>query len=245
MAKSAKLKTISRRMSSRSGREDGEATRARIIDTAGRLFAEKGYDATTSKDICEEAGTNIAAVNYYFGSREGLYQEVLNEVHNYLFNLDYLTELSQSSMDPRQKLENFIECFVATIVKSCSWPVRIWARETFSPSSPFSEALEARSALKFEMVGRIISDIVDIPMDDASLKLCVLNVMSPFMTLLTISRTRPAPHQSILKANPAKVAEQLKDFIFAGLDTVAKKYKDYKEKEREMVMSTPQEYTPM
>ena len=51
----------------KNAREDGEATRRHILETAVRLFAEHGYADTTSKMICKEAGVNIAAVNYYFG----------------------------------------------------------------------------------------------------------------------------------------------------------------------------------
>ncbi len=54
-------------------RGDGEQTRARIIETAGHLMAENGFAQTTSKSICEAAQVNMAAINYYFGSREGLY----------------------------------------------------------------------------------------------------------------------------------------------------------------------------
>ena len=66
--------------SARRPREDGNATRQKIIEVAGTLFAEKGYAETSSKEITERAGTNIAAVNYHFGSREKLYIAVLDEV---------------------------------------------------------------------------------------------------------------------------------------------------------------------
>ena len=67
-------------------REDGEATRRQILGTAVRLFAEHGYADTTSKMICREAGVNIAAVNYHFGSRDDLYRAVLDEVHEHIVN---------------------------------------------------------------------------------------------------------------------------------------------------------------
>ena len=44
-------------------REDGRETKERIIQAAGPLFARHGYDGTTSKEICQQAGVNIAAVN--------------------------------------------------------------------------------------------------------------------------------------------------------------------------------------
>ena len=47
-------------------------TKARILDTAERLFAERGYDATSLRAITREAGVNLAAVNYHFSSKEAL-----------------------------------------------------------------------------------------------------------------------------------------------------------------------------
>jgi len=51
-------------------------TRDRILESASRAFAERGFRETTISDICRAAQANIAAVNYYFGSKEKLYEAV-------------------------------------------------------------------------------------------------------------------------------------------------------------------------
>ncbi|MDB5342502.1 MAG: Transcriptional regulator TetR [Schlesneria sp.] len=48
-------------------------TRQRLIDAAGAIFAEKGYEAASVRDICQQASANIAAVNYHFGEKKSLY----------------------------------------------------------------------------------------------------------------------------------------------------------------------------
>ena len=59
----------------------GEAsTRERLIEAAGRLFAENGFEGSTIRGICEDAGANVAAVNYHFRGKEGLYAEVVADV---------------------------------------------------------------------------------------------------------------------------------------------------------------------
>lgn len=55
-------------------------TRDRIIETAEVLFAARGYEGTSLRDITDRAGVNVAAVNYHFGSKEGLLREVLDRV---------------------------------------------------------------------------------------------------------------------------------------------------------------------
>ena len=53
------------------------ATRDRLLDAAAALFAERGFHATTARDIAARAGVNLAAGNYHYGSKKALYLEVL------------------------------------------------------------------------------------------------------------------------------------------------------------------------
>ena len=46
---------------------DDQATRKRILDHAAALFAERGFEKVTIREICRGAGANVAAVNYHFG----------------------------------------------------------------------------------------------------------------------------------------------------------------------------------
>ncbi len=52
-------------------------TKQRLLDAAERLFARQGFHATPLRDITAEAGANVAAVNYHFGSKEGMIEAVL------------------------------------------------------------------------------------------------------------------------------------------------------------------------
>jgi AcrR family transcriptional regulator len=55
----------------------GEETRRRILGTALEMFAEQGYEATSTRLLAERAGVNLPAIPYYFGSKEGLYRAVV------------------------------------------------------------------------------------------------------------------------------------------------------------------------
>lgn len=48
-----------------------------IIEAAEKLFADVGYDSTSVRDICQVANVNVAMVNYYFGSKDGLLKEMI------------------------------------------------------------------------------------------------------------------------------------------------------------------------
>lgn len=58
---------------------DTVTTEQKIIQAANKLFTQKGYAATRTRDIAEEAGTNLALLNYYFGSKENLFKKVVQE----------------------------------------------------------------------------------------------------------------------------------------------------------------------
>jgi len=51
-------------------------TRDRLLEEAEPLFAERGFEATSVRDITAAAGANLAAVNYHFGGKDKLYREV-------------------------------------------------------------------------------------------------------------------------------------------------------------------------
>ena len=88
---------------------DGRETGEKIIECAGQLIAEKGFASVTSKEICRAAGVNLAAVNYHFGRRDGLYLAVLENVQQYLISIHTLTDLYESNLTPRQKIEKCID----------------------------------------------------------------------------------------------------------------------------------------
>ena len=58
----------------------GEDTRRRILDTALSLFAAEGFDSASTRAIAEQAGVNLPAIQYYFGSKEGLYRAAIAHI---------------------------------------------------------------------------------------------------------------------------------------------------------------------
>ncbi len=74
----------------------GPETRTRILDAAEALFAEYGLDATSMRLITSRAGVNLAAVNYHFGGKDGLIQEVFRR---------RLTELNRRRLEALEALQ--------------------------------------------------------------------------------------------------------------------------------------------
>ncbi|MFF2324437.1 MULTISPECIES: TetR/AcrR family transcriptional regulator [unclassified Streptomyces] len=65
-------------------RRDADATRRRLLRAARRRFTVLGYERTTTRDIAADAEVNVSMIKRYFGSKENLYVEVVNEVAKFL-----------------------------------------------------------------------------------------------------------------------------------------------------------------
>ncbi|MFH1708666.1 MAG: TetR/AcrR family transcriptional regulator [Planctomycetota bacterium] len=91
-------------------RPDGRstATRARILNAAGELFADKGYGDTTVRDICARARVNLASVNYHFRGKEKLLAEVAR--HGFeTMHAKYAVDHKLAGLtDPNRRLRQFI-----------------------------------------------------------------------------------------------------------------------------------------
>jgi AcrR family transcriptional regulator len=58
----------------------GEDTRRRILETALQVFATEGYEGASTRQLAERAGVNLPAIQYYFGSKEGLFRAVIESI---------------------------------------------------------------------------------------------------------------------------------------------------------------------
>ncbi len=87
-----------------------------ILEVAETLFAEKGFDGTSIRDISKEAKINIAMVSYYFGSKERLLEALLlYRTSDLKTQLDYLI---QEELKPIDKINKLIELYINRINKN-------------------------------------------------------------------------------------------------------------------------------
>jgi AcrR family transcriptional regulator len=98
-------------------------TKQRILDTAERLFAERGYDAISLRHIIGEAGVNLAAVHYHFGSKEDLLDEVV------LRKVGPLNEARLALLDQAEKEAAGAPVPVETVLKAFLAPTAATAAQ--------------------------------------------------------------------------------------------------------------------
>src|SRR6516162_11625278 len=97
-------------------RPSRHGTRSELLEAAGHVFAEKGFDRATGKEICERAGANTAGINYYFGGMDALHAAVLEEANRRLVPLETVTAAIAKKTSARAKLQVIIELVVEKLL---------------------------------------------------------------------------------------------------------------------------------
>ena len=101
-----------RRPASEGGYTCGDETSARIIEAALTLFGEQGYEGASTREIAELAGVNAPALNYYFKSKEGLYNACIEYMVEQIWAfLAPTIEEAQAQLGARPDTEQLIETF--------------------------------------------------------------------------------------------------------------------------------------
>lgn len=139
----------------------GDDTRSRILHAAGPVFAEKGFRQATVREICQAAGVNLAAVNYYFGDKQRLYIETVKLAHHIRVEQVPLRRWPDG-MPPAERLREFVETLLTRMVgvEEASWQVRLMQREMLQPSAACAELVNDYFRPHFERLLGILAEVL-------------------------------------------------------------------------------------
>ena len=201
-----------------------DPTRAKLLEAAGHVFAEYGFHAATVREICSRAGANVAAVNYYFGDKVELYEEVLRQgalaVHD-----DAMRE-ALNDMEPRQALRRVIRHIAGKLFSAnrASWTMRMMAHEMSKPTPAFARVVDDIIAPTSIMLRRVIGRLLNLPPDHEKTRLCANSVMGQ---LLHYAYAGPVierlwPKFKINEETMDRIAQHIADFSLAYMTSKRK-----------------------
>lgn len=199
----------------------GKSTRARLLRSAGEIFALRGPDRATGKEITEHAGVAAAAINYHFGSFDQLYAAVLREAHRCLASVDQLRGLVANRTCPEDRLRGLIAIGVEALVDPRrSWALQVVAREFVAPTVTGRAVLDEGELFpRRQLVERVVAEILELPCGDAAVSRLCFVVLAPIMLLMVCERG--AMQQSFpgacLTDDPETVIDDFHRFALAGL----------------------------
>ncbi|MEM7393718.1 MAG: TetR/AcrR family transcriptional regulator, partial [Verrucomicrobiota bacterium] len=203
-------------------------TREKIVSVAERLFAERGFEATSMRDITDEAEVNLASVNYHFGSKEGL----LKEIHRRRIEpmnrkrLELLDGFRKEAEDGAIPLEKIFSAFLRPFFETGAPGGRhdlVFARllgRTFAEDPRYMKAIyeEFFVHIQAAFVGALRDSLPELSPADIHWRFYFsLNLMLASMTQLQRLNYASDGH-----CDPEKIddmIERLIDFICAGFRT--------------------------
>jgi TetR/AcrR family transcriptional regulator, regulator of cefoperazone and chloramphenicol sensitivity len=116
-----------------------ERARTRLLGEASRIFSEKGYAKASTREICEAAGLNPAAIHYHFGDKDGLYRAVLSAPIEGM--AAQLAGFDDPALTLTQSLDHLLRGFVGDdglATAGADEGVRLFLREMIEPTPVFA-----------------------------------------------------------------------------------------------------------
>jgi len=154
-------------------------TRVAIMEAAGEIFAEEGYPKATVRDICHQAGANIAAINYHFGDKKGLYLAVLKHYQELSFQA-YPPNLGiEKTQSPEEKLKMFIRSFLMRIMDEGrpAWFGKLLAREFTQPTWAFDILVKETIRPSFQILTSIVAALLSKESKEREVRLCSMSIV--------------------------------------------------------------------
>jgi len=204
------------------GRKTNQSeTRLQLLEAAAEVFAERGFDAATVREICEKAGANVASVNYHFRDKETLYAEVLQyALHR--ANVKFPAGLGlKANATIQQRLGSFIHAFLLRIFEEGphAWHGKLMLREMVKPTAALDTLVEAEIR---PMAGRLQGMVREILGSKASAAEVRLSAMSVVSQILFYHHCRPVvarvfPDLKFDRREIDRLAEHITEFSLAAL----------------------------
>jgi TetR/AcrR family transcriptional regulator, regulator of cefoperazone and chloramphenicol sensitivity len=201
-----------------------ELTRDKLIEAAGHVFAERGYRAATIREICSRAGANVAAVNYTFGDKMGLYTEVLRHSMRAAGQAAAMSAALDSSLSPEGTIRGVIRARLMSLCQGPrpDWHIRLVMHEFSHPTPAMGRVVDEGMRPIYDRVRKAVGAIIGLPLDHETTRLSVNSIVGQIL-FYTFSQPVLARLQPELKLTPDqldRIADHIADFSFAYLKKV-------------------------
>jgi AcrR family transcriptional regulator len=177
----------------RPGRPGGEESRARLLEAAGQLFADRGFDGVSVRQVARRAKVNAAAVNYHFGGKGGLYHAVLKKLiedTEPMFGPMIVTLRSgvAAARGDRTSLAALAALLVRGLLTNVlsaaqfRWQIPILLREFQQPSKEFAMLLRERINPVHDAVAELVAAATGLSPHAPQTRLITANMMAQCMS---------------------------------------------------------------
>ena len=192
-------------------------TRERLIDASARLFAERGFSKVTVREICRRAGANVAAVNYHFGGKQGLYDEIVNSAIRTMHKTTDEIRKAGTGEPPEEQLATFVRIFLSRVMEHRDgWIHQLMTREISDPTPALDRVIKNVVRPRMEYLAGVIAQLLHCRPDDVRVQYSVMSVQVQCLALLN---ERAAKFQPFTLTPPRieALVEHITRFSLAGI----------------------------
>ena len=199
-------------------RRDQE-TRDRLLAVAEQLFAERGFKRVTIRDICRDAHANVAAVNYHFGDKLGLYREVLRTAVNAMRGTLEAAQAAGRDGGAEDRIRAYVTVFLERVAASGeSWIHRLFSRELVDPTPALDMIVQQAIRPRMIYLRTVVGELLGCPPDDERVARCAHSIHALCVSVIPNPvTTRLYPDFKLTPPVAAALADHITAFSLAGV----------------------------
>jgi AcrR family transcriptional regulator len=197
----------------------------RLLDAAARLFAARGFKDVTVREICRAARANVAAVNYHYRDKHGLYREVLRKAIDIMQSTTEAARQAGHQTSPDQKLRAYVHVFLQRTAGHGrdTWIHQLMMHEMADPTSALELIFDKVVRPRLTYLSEVVAEILSRPVDDAEVLRCVLSIQSQCHAAMPNSLSkRLLPDLTADQTALDRLADHIAEFSLGGLSAVGR-----------------------
>jgi len=197
-----------------------------IIETAEKLFADRGFDGASVRDIADEAGINVAMISYYFGSKEKLLEALFN--YRAMGTTQKLVSMiADKALKPVEKINLLIEYYIEKFHNQTCFHKIMSREQVASKRTAIAEMIRSFKKRNQQLIKEIILEgqkkgdfvkNIDIPILMATLIATVNHMVTTQHFYREINNLQDMPEEQFQKMMKKKLNAHFK-FIFKAILT--------------------------
>jgi AcrR family transcriptional regulator len=201
--------------------DDGH-THARLLAAAARLFADHGYAHVTIRDICDAARANIAAVNYHFDGKSGLYDEVVTRAIAAMQSVTDEAIRAGEGRNAEARLHAYVEVLLTKVATDADgWIHHIMLREFSEPTVALDRIVSEVVKPRMDYLRGIVAELLGCPIDDPRVARCAFTVHAQCIAMMH----RPVVERLAIVDGDDRLhsmVDHITEFSLAGLWALAR-----------------------